>query len=78
MTTKKKNIINMIIEFESGEISNKDFLKLFSYLIKSGVVWQLQGLYGRTASDLIESGLISRTGRISWTQYKKIQSEVSE
>jgi len=33
-------------------------------LIKSGECWQLQGFYGRTASQLIDSGIISTDGEI--------------
>lgn len=29
----------------------------WQHLIDTGVVWQLQGVFGRTAKDLIESGL---------------------
>ena len=61
---KKDERINLIIEFETGDISEKDALNLFSDLIKSGMCWKLQGFYGRTASDLIENGFISKTGKV--------------
>ena len=32
-------------------------LEAWQVLIDSGIVWQLQGFYGRTATQLIESGL---------------------
>ena len=58
------NKIDMIIAYESGELSNNDTLKLFAELIKTGQCWSLQGHYGRTASALIEDGSISKTGQI--------------
>ena len=32
-------------------------ISAWQYLIDSGTVWQLQGVYGRTAVQLIEEGL---------------------
>lgn len=56
--------IDLIIAFESGEISEQDFLALFSDLIKSGDCWKLQGFYGRTAQNLIDNKVIDRNGVI--------------
>lgn len=38
------------------ESSPTEELKAWQYLINTGVCWELQGWYGRTASRLIESG----------------------
>ena len=59
-----KNLVDNIIEYESGKLSDKKTLQLFSYLIKTGKVWSLQGCYGRTASALIEDGWLDRQGKI--------------
>jgi hypothetical protein len=56
--------LNLIIEFESGEISHENFLRLFSHLIEKGLCWKLQGFYGRTAQDLIDNKIISKEGEI--------------
>ena len=61
-------LIDKIIAYESGELRAEDILKLFSYLIKTGQVWTLQGHYGRIASDLIKGGYISDKGKILKTE----------
>ena len=48
--------ITDIIDFESGEMDSEDMAEFFQGIINSGVVWQLQGHYGRTAVALIEAG----------------------
>lgn len=49
--------VNQIIAYESGELDEEEILDLFQDMINSGVVWQLQGHYGRMASNLLEQGL---------------------
>lgn len=34
-----------------------EFIKAWQFLIDSGMVWSLQGFYGRTAEQLIERGI---------------------
>jgi hypothetical protein len=57
------NITNDIIAYESGELDHDGILDLFAKLIRTGMAWQLQGSYGRTAANLIENGLIARDGK---------------
>lgn len=45
-----------ITAYESGTLSPEEIQELFQELINSGIVWALQGHYGRTASALIKSG----------------------
>lgn len=59
------DIVNAIIEFESGTLNLQGTLDLFAQLIKNGQAWQLQGSYGRTAQGLIDSGIITREGVIT-------------
>lgn len=60
------DLVDKIIAWESGELEGKQTLELFAELIENGQVWTLQGTYGRTASSLIDRGLISEEGLIDW------------
>tara|TARA_R100001509_G_scaffold154028_1_gene115352 strand:- start:147 stop:332 length:186 start_codon:yes stop_codon:yes gene_type:complete len=46
-----------IIEGIETQATKDEFLGAFQYLIDTGMCWQLQGWYGRTAMQLIENGL---------------------
>jgi hypothetical protein len=48
--------VDQIIAYENGELDDDGAIKLFQSLIDSGLVWSLQGHYGRTAQALIERG----------------------
>lgn len=48
--------VDVIIAYESGELTEIELVNLFQDLITSGLAWQLQGHYGRVASDLIKNG----------------------
>lgn len=54
--TYPRDLVTAIIAFEQGEMEREDIVDLFQHLIDTGMVWQLQGFYGRTAKDLIEEG----------------------
>jgi hypothetical protein len=58
-------LIDKMMDWEEGMLSDRETLELFSGLIKSRQVWSLQGCYGRFASNLIESGLITIAGKIT-------------
>lgn len=49
--------VDDIIAFENNEMDEDRVVEFFQSMIDSGVVWQLQGHYGRTAASLIEAGL---------------------
>lgn len=42
--------------------SEEQFLEAWQYLVDTGIVWQLQGWFGRTAQALIDNGYISIGG----------------
>ena len=48
--------IDQIIRFEEGEMDRDELITFFQGMIDSGVVWKLQGSYGRTAAALITAG----------------------
>ena len=48
--------VNKIIAYESDEMTQEETIEFFQELIDTGVAWQLQGHYGRTAIKLIECG----------------------
>ena len=51
--------VGRLIAFESGALSEEQIIELFQDLVDSGMVWELQGVYGRTALSLIEHGYIT-------------------
>lgn len=64
-TIEKKKpfpLASQIIAYESGELDENEVIELFQYMVNLGVVWSLQGSYGRTAKALIEAGLIFPKG----------------
>lgn len=61
---KKRDILDMIMDFESGELSDNEILELFSELIKTGKLKDLQGMYQRMASDLIKQGYLDKNGNV--------------
>jgi hypothetical protein len=48
--------VDDIIAYETGEMDSEQVVDFFQGMIDSGIVWQLQGSYGRTAAQLIDSG----------------------
>lgn len=39
--------------------SEEQYIEAWQRLVDTGLVWQLQGWFGRTAADLIERGVIN-------------------
>lgn len=57
--------LSFIMDYENGQLeSAEQLIDGFASMIASGMVWQLQGSYGRMARDLIEAGYISPEGEV--------------
>jgi hypothetical protein len=52
--------IDGIIAYEMGELDDDETIQLFQTLVDTGMAWQLQGSYGRTAARMIEAGLVNK------------------
>jgi hypothetical protein len=52
--------IDKIMRYEQGEMDEDEIIEFFQELLDSGLVFQLQGHYGRTAQMLLNNGLISK------------------
>jgi hypothetical protein len=50
----------MIAEGAFEPESEEEYLEAWQTLVNDGSVWKLQGFFGRTATNLIETGLITR------------------
>lgn len=53
------SLSNDILAYEEGELDEDQTVELFQKLVDSGLAWQLQGHYGRTAQALIDAGLVT-------------------
>lgn len=59
---RRFSLPELIERYESGELEPDEAIAFFQHLIDSGLAWQLQGSYGRTAAELIEQGLCTPGG----------------
>ena len=57
MSEEKFDVVGFIMSYEGGELSEGEIIEGFQHLIDSGIVWKLQGSYGRLAHNLIYEGL---------------------
>ena len=54
--TKTFNVVNFIMDYECGELTEDEIVEGFQEMINIGIVWNLQGHYQRMANELIKEG----------------------
>jgi hypothetical protein len=59
------SILDQIMAYEDGEQTEEEYFAMFAELVKTGLAWQLQGVYGRTAARLIRDGYITEDGEVT-------------
>jgi hypothetical protein len=52
------DVVNKIMDWEDGKMDAETEAAFFQELVDSGLAWQLQGMYGRRARQLINAGAI--------------------
>lgn len=57
---KLHSTLDDMMDYESGKLDEKGTKRLFQNLVNSGQAWHLQGMYGRAANDMLESGFIKK------------------
>ncbi|QGJ91582.1 hypothetical protein SEA_PHETTUCCINE_65 [Streptomyces phage Phettuccine] len=62
---RMKDIAIEVMDYEAGNLDAGEILELFAKLIKSGMVWNLQGSYGRTAQQMLDAGLVTPEGEVT-------------
>jgi hypothetical protein len=50
--------VGAIMSYEQGDLDEEGTTKLFQHLVDTGLAWQLQGSYGRTAKAMLDAGII--------------------
>ena len=61
-------LVDKIIAYEQGELTDTETVELFAQLVKSGQAWSLQGHYGRIAKALIDNGYIDEAGNVRYNK----------
>ena len=69
------DLVSQIMVYESDELSDEETIELFSMLVKDGMVWSLQGHYGRIARKLIDVGVLNESGEINYDQIIELMME---
>ena len=59
---KPYDTVSNIIAYEQNDLDEQGTIDLFQHLVDTGLAWQLQGHYGRTAKALIDAGYVTLKG----------------
>src|ERR1700735_1586290 len=52
------DLLDKIIAYEDGIMDEFETIQFFQELVDTGMAWQLQGSYGRTATAMLQAGEI--------------------
>ena len=61
---QSKDFLDQIMEYEFGELNDKEIIEMFSEMIQDGTVWQLQGSYRSTVATFIFNEILDEQGNI--------------
>lgn len=53
------NLTEQLMKYEYNQLTDEETIQLFQHLVNTGLAWQLQGSYGRTAQSMIDNGIVS-------------------
>lgn len=51
---------------EEEDCTYREFVEAVAYLMRTGQIWSLQGMYGRLGMQMIETGVMDQYGNIDW------------
>lgn len=52
------DLFDTMMAYEQDGLSEDEMVEFFQQLVDTGMAWKLQGSYGRSATALIEAGLV--------------------
>lgn len=52
------DMVGQITAYENGSLDKAETIILFQHLLDTGMVWKLQGHYGRKVRELINQGAV--------------------
>lgn len=58
MIPSRGKLFEQVLDWESGKMLKADEPEFFQALLETGLLWSLQGVYGRRAEELLEAGEI--------------------
>jgi len=61
--------VNDVITWEEGNVTAQQERKFFQKMVNDGSVWKLQGMYGRRATELLNTGQIDYPVRKTYDAY---------
>ena len=70
MATYTYDLVNLLLDYESGELDTLGFLELFAELVRTGQAWELHDFYELVATDLIRIGYITPEGTVTMEGYE--------